>query len=119
MVIVALQRSLWRAKVQEHGSHTAGIYIYIYIYIFFFFHQFIHARTSYVLFRFPSLASPTSPYVPLSLCLSLKIILLTPGFLVFIRQHPRCRGDRSKRSRLEDARPRLQTPQQTHHCNLC
>ncbi|KAL4192291.1 hypothetical protein AMTRI_Chr06g193490 [Amborella trichopoda] len=114
MVIVALQPSLWRTKLQERGSHTSRIYKYIYIYF-----PSIHALTSSFLFCFPFLASPTSPYVPLSLCLSLKIILLTRGFLAFIRQHPRCRGDRSKRSRLEDARPRLQTPQQTHHCNLC
>ncbi|KAL4192300.1 hypothetical protein AMTRI_Chr06g193580 [Amborella trichopoda] len=111
MVIVALQPSLWRTKLQERGSHTARIYNYIYIYF-----PSIHALTTSFLFCFPSLASPTSPYVPLSQCLSLKIILLTRGFLAFIiqysifLQHPRCRGDRSKRSRLEDARPRLQTP---------
>ncbi|KAL4192278.1 hypothetical protein AMTRI_Chr06g193360 [Amborella trichopoda] len=96
-------------------THRKNIYIYIYIYIFS-----INSRTHIILLILFSLSCLSNvPYVPLSLCLSLKIILLTRGFLAFIRQHPRCRGDRSKRSRLEDARPRLQTPQQTHHCNLC
>ncbi|KAL4192294.1 hypothetical protein AMTRI_Chr06g193520 [Amborella trichopoda] len=51
MVIVALQPSLWRTKLQERGSHTARIYKYIYIYIFS-----INSRTHIILLNLFSLS---------------------------------------------------------------